>query len=48
MPAMPIADSSAPMVVGMRQTSNATMTIPDMPLPLSANVSATPGLFAFE
>ena len=27
MPAMPIADSSAPMVVGIRQTSSATSTI---------------------
>ena len=29
MPAMPIADSSAPMVVGMRQTSSATSTTID-------------------
>ena len=48
MPAMPMADSSAPMVVGMRQTSSETMTMPDTPLPLSANVSGTPGLFIFE
>ncbi len=27
MPAMPMAESSAPMVVGIRQTSNATSTI---------------------
>ena len=29
MPAIPIADSSAPIVVGMRQTSNATRTTSD-------------------
>ena len=29
MPAMPMADSSAPMVVGMRQTSSATSTMID-------------------
>ena len=48
MPAMPMADSSAPIVVGMRQTSSETMTMPVTPLPLSANVSGTPGLFALE
>ncbi len=36
MPAMPMADSSAPIVVGMRQTSSDTMTMPVTPLPLSA------------
>ena len=29
MPAMPMADSSAPMVVGIRQTSSAVSTISD-------------------
>ncbi len=29
MPAIPIADSSAPMVVGMRHTSRATSTVID-------------------
>ncbi len=29
MPAMPMADSSAPMVVGIRQTSRATSTMID-------------------
>ena len=48
MPAMPMADSSAPMVVGMRQTSSETITMPVTPLPVSANVSGTPGLFALE
>ena len=48
MPAMPMADSSAPMVVGMRQTSRATMTMPLMPSPSSANESGTPGLLALE
>ena len=33
MPAMPIADSSAPMVVGMRQTSSATSTITGLRAP---------------
>ena len=36
MPAMPIADSSAPIVVGIRQTSSETSTIPVTPLPVSA------------
>jgi hypothetical protein len=33
MPAMPIAESSAPIVVGMRQTSSATSTITDCGAP---------------
>ena len=33
MPAMPMADSSAPMVVGMRQTSRATSTMIDCSAP---------------
>ena len=33
MPAMPIADSSAPIVVGIRQTSSATSTISDCSAP---------------
>ena len=33
MPAMPIADSRPPMVVGMRQTSSATMTVADRWMP---------------
>ena len=33
MPAMPMADSSAPMVVGIRQTSSATSTMTDCPAP---------------
>ena len=48
MPAMPMADSSAPMVVGIRQTRSATMTMPLTPSPVSANVSGTPGLLALE
>ncbi len=48
MPAMPMADSSAPIVVGMRQTSSETITMPVTPLPVSARVSGTPGLFIFE
>ena len=48
MPAMPMADSSAPMVVGMRHTSSATITMPVTPLPVSAKESGTPGLFALE
>ncbi len=48
MPAMPMADSSAPIVVGMRQTSSETITMPVTPLPLSASCPATPGLFALE
>ena len=48
MPAMPMADSSAPIVVGIRQTSSETITMPVTPLPVSANVSGTPGLFALE
>ena len=34
MPAMPIADSSPPMVVGMRHTSRATSTTIDCSAPL--------------
>ena len=48
MPAMPMADNSAPMVVGMRQTNSATITMPVTPLPVSARESRTPGLFSFE
>ena len=48
MPAMPIADSSAPMVVGIRQTSSDTITMPVTPSPVSAGESGTPGLLAFE
>ena len=48
MPAMPMAESSAPMVVGMRHTSSETITMPVTPLPVSASVSGTPGLFLFE
>ncbi len=33
MPAMPIAESSAPIVVGIRQTSSATSTITDCSAP---------------
>ena len=33
MPAIPIADSSAPMVVGMRQTSNDTSTTTETEVP---------------
>ena len=44
MPAMPIADSSAPIVVGIRQTSSETSTMPVTPLPFSASESGTPGL----
>ena len=36
MPAMPMADSSAPIVVGMRHTSSDTITMPVTPLPVSA------------
>ena len=46
MPAMPIAESNAPMVVGIRQTSSATITMPVTPPPSSAKVSGTPGLLA--
>ena len=48
MPAMPIADSSAPIVVGIRHTSSDTITIPVTPWLLSAKVSETPGLFVLE
>ena len=43
MPAMPIADSSAPIVVGIRQTSSDTSTMPVTPLPSSAAVSGSRG-----
>jgi len=43
MPAMPIADSSAPIVVGMRQTSSDTSTIPVTPYASRAAVFGTPG-----
>ena len=33
MPAMPMAESSPPMVVGIRQTSSATMTVADSVMP---------------
>lgn len=46
MPAMPMADSSAPMVVGIRHTNNDTITMPVTPLASSACVFGTPGLFA--
>jgi hypothetical protein len=36
MPAMPIADSSAPMVVGIRHTSSAISTVSVIGLPLPA------------
>lgn len=36
------------MVVGIRQTSRATMTMPVTPFPSSAGVSGTPGLLALE
>ncbi len=48
MPAMPIADSSAPIVVGMRHTSNDTRTMPVMPFASSAALSGIPGCCAFE
>lgn len=48
MPAMPMADSSAPMVVGIRHTSSDTITIPVTPPASSAWLSGTPGLFALE
>ena len=48
MPAMPIADSSAPIVVGIRQTSSETSTMPVTPFAFSAAVSGTPGCCALE
>ena len=39
---MPIADSSAPMVVGIRQTSSDTITMPVTPSPVSARSRARP------
>ena len=44
MPAMPIADSNAPMVVGIRHTSSATSTMPVTPLPSRAAVSGAAAL----
>ena len=46
MPAMPIADSSAPIVVGIRQTSSATSTMPVTPAPVRVAESGTPGCCA--
>ena len=43
MPAMPMAESSAPIVVGIRQTSSETSTMPVMPFASSAVVSGRPG-----
>ena len=48
MPAMPIADSNAPIVVGIRHTSSATRTTPVTPLLVRAEVSCTPGLLILE
>ena len=48
MPAMPMAESSAPMVVGMRQTSRDTITMPVIPLRSNAAVSGMPGWLPFE
>ena len=48
MPAMPMADSNAPIVVGIRQTSNDTSTMPVTPLLVSALVLSTPGCWALE
>ncbi len=48
MPAIPIADSSAPMVVGIRQTSSDTSTIPVTPLPVSASLSGAAALTSLE
>ena len=48
MPAMPIADSSAPIVVGMRQTSSDTSTMPVTPSALSASVSGAAACCALE
>ena len=44
MPAMPIADSSAPIVVGIRQTSSATMHDAGDAVAGERRVSGTPGL----
>ena len=48
MPAMPIADSSAPIVVGIRQTSSETSTMPVTPSALSASVSGAAACCALE
>ena len=48
MPAMPIADSSAPIVVGIRQTRRTTSTMPLTPCTPSAVLSGTPGWLALE
>ncbi len=47
-PAMPMADSSAPIVVGIRQTSSDTSTMPVTPLPVSVWVSGIAGCSCFE
>jgi hypothetical protein len=47
-PAMPIADSSAPIVVGIRQTSSETSTMPVTPLSVSVWVSGIAGCSSFE
>jgi hypothetical protein len=36
------------MVVGIRQTSSETITMPVTPLPVRASESGTPGLLALE
>ena len=40
MPAMPIAESRPPMVVGIRQTSSATSTVIETGLPWPAALTA--------
>ena len=42
MPAMPMAESSAPMVVGARQTNSATRLVIVVGLPMSASVAPKP------
>ncbi len=48
MPAMPIADSSAPMVVGIRQTRSETRTMPVTPSRLRARLSGANACTDFE
>ena len=48
MPAMPIAESRAPIVVGMRQTSSEMRTMPLTPSAVSASVSGAAACCAFE
>ena len=48
MPAIPIADNNAPIVVGIRQTTRLTSTIPVTPLSVSAALLGTPGCCTFE